>query len=94
MKSRPVLRLLRWPGELNVYGTADGEGGGGGPPTRSQEDRTANQIISLSKRASIRDVFPGQYLDSTLDQIRDNAAAGDKAARTALKLLTDKRFSK
>jgi hypothetical protein len=39
-------------------------------------------------------VFPGQYYQSTVDELEAEAAAGKRAARTALKLLFDSRFDK
>jgi hypothetical protein len=70
-------------------GAGAGSGGGGG-----LEHMTAEEIISKFKKGSIRQVFPAEYLQKTLAEIRRLAAAGDKAARTALKLLTDGRFNK
>ncbi len=61
-------------GSVACMGSAGGGGGGGG---KSQEGLTADQIISQSKRASIREVFPGQHLSKTLAQIRELAAGGD-----------------
>jgi hypothetical protein len=55
---------------------------------------TAEEAISSYKQASIRRVFPGQYYQSTIDDIEAGAAAGARAAQTALKLLFDKRFDK
>ena len=70
---------------------AGSNGGGGGG---DQEHITADEIISRYKKGSIRQVFPGELLQKTLGEIRRLAAAGDRAARTALKLLTDSRFNK
>lgn len=62
------------------------------------DDRTADDIISQEKKASIRRVFPGELLGKTLEEI--NQIAKDKkdpdrdAARRARKLLKDKRFDK
>ena len=55
---------------------------------------TADEAITSFKEASIRRVFPGQFLHTTLAEIEDAARRGDRAARTALKLLLDKRFDK
>lgn len=38
--------------------------------------------------------FPGQYLNSTLNEIQGDASDGIKEARKALKLLNDNRFKK
>jgi hypothetical protein len=61
---------------------------------RSPGQPTARAIIARRCKSSILRVFPGQWLDSTLDEIRAAAAGGDRSARTALKLLTDQRFRK
>jgi hypothetical protein len=55
---------------------------------------TADEVIAGYKLASIRRVFPGQFLSSTIDIIEGEAAKGDRSARTALKLLFEKRFDK
>jgi len=55
---------------------------------------TAEQAISEYKLASIRRVFPGQYYQSTIDEIEAAASNGNRAAQTALKLLFDRRFDK
>jgi hypothetical protein len=55
---------------------------------------TAAEAISQYKKGSVVRVFPGQYYESTIDEIESGAASGDQAARTALKLLFDKRFDK
>jgi RHS repeat-associated protein len=58
------------------------------------DEQTADEIISGSRRGSIRGRFPGQLLDKTLKEIDQLAKSGDKAAQTARKLLTDNRFKK
>ena len=55
---------------------------------------TADEAIGRYKVGSVRRVFPGQYLHSTLDIIEEEAAQGVRSAQTALKLLFDKRFDK
>jgi hypothetical protein len=55
---------------------------------------TAEEAIATYKHATIRRVFPGQYYQSTIDEIEAAAEAGERAARTALKLLFDRRFDK
>ena len=65
--------------------------------TREEMQRlgiTATEAISRYKAASIRRVFPGQYMETTLDIIEADASAGIRPAQTALKLLFDKRFDK
>ena len=55
---------------------------------------TADQAISEYTLASSRRVFPGQYYQSTIDEIEAAALDGDRAAQSALKLLFDRRFDK
>lgn len=40
------------------------------------DDRTANEIISQDKKASIRNMFPKELLDKTLKEIEDLAKKG------------------
>jgi hypothetical protein len=54
----------------------------------------ATDIISKECRGSVRKEFPGEMLDKTLEQIYNLARSGDRAARTAKKLLTESRFKK
>jgi len=54
----------------------------------------ADDYIAKNCKGSVNREFPGQYRDKTLEQIFKAARAGDKAARTAKKLLTDPRFLK
>ena len=58
------------------------------------DDRTANEIISQDKKASIRNMFPKELLDKTLKEIEDLAKKGNRIAKTAKKLLTDNDFNK
>ncbi len=60
----------------------------------SEDNMTANDIISNRRRGSIRREFPGEYLDKTYGKIKKDAKAGKKRARTAKKLLEDSRFKK
>ncbi|MCG7315952.1 hypothetical protein [Brevibacillus laterosporus] len=55
---------------------------------------TADDIISSKKKGSIRREFPTEWLNKTLDEIESAAQRGDKNAKKAKKLLTDKRFDK
>jgi hypothetical protein len=55
---------------------------------------TAQEAISRYKRASILREFPAQFLNSSLDQIEQAAKDGDRAARTALKLLFSGEYDK
>lgn len=67
----------------------------GGSGNRSDENNlTADEIISKFRKASIRREFPSEMLNRTLEEITRLARAGNKAAQTARKLLTDSRFRK
>ena len=55
---------------------------------------TPEEIIKREKKDSIRQVFPGQWLGKPLREIEAAAKKGDASARTAKKLLKDKRFDK
>lgn len=57
-------------------------------------DMYACDIISAECKGSLLRVFPGQYLNSTLNDIQSDAQDGVKEARKALKLLNDGRFKK
>lgn len=54
----------------------------------------ACDVISSECKGSVLREFPGQYLNSTLDDIQSDANDGVKEARKALKLLNDNRFKK
>ncbi|WP_147405932.1 hypothetical protein ACPEAN_11810 [Ralstonia solanacearum] len=54
----------------------------------------ADQIIAKECKASVREVFPGQWRERTLKEIMDASKDGDKTAKTAWKLLNDLRFKK
>jgi hypothetical protein len=64
----------------------------------AQDERTAGEIISADKKGSINRRFPGEMVDKTLAEIDAIARGSDKAAaraaKTARKLLTDRRFDK
>jgi len=55
---------------------------------------TAQEIIAESKKGSIYQEFPEEFLDKTLDEINKAAKKGNKVAKKARKLITDKRFNK
>jgi hypothetical protein len=65
---------------------------------RSQDERwrgkRAKEIIAEEKKGSIKTVFPGEYLDSTWEEINRAAKEGDPKAKTARKVLTEGRFDK
>jgi hypothetical protein len=54
----------------------------------------ATNWIAKNCKGSINREFPGQFKDSTLKQILDQAKTGDSAAKKAWKLLNDNRFKK
>ena len=64
------------------------------PANAEEPEPTAGDIISKEKKGSINRVFPEEMRDKTRRQIEALAREGDRAARTAKKLLTDKRFNK
>jgi RHS repeat-associated protein len=76
-------------GSIACMGGVNGGGGAG-----DLDHMTADEILARYKKGSVRQVFPGEHLNKTLAEIRRLATAGDRAARTALKLLTDSRFDK
>jgi RHS repeat-associated protein len=55
---------------------------------------SADDFISQSCKGSVRREFPSQYLDKTLEEIRQAAKSGDAIARKADKLLREGRFRK
>lgn len=62
--------------------------------SKYKESVNASQFISVFKKGSIREVFPGQYLDVTLERIEADAHRGIKAAQTAKKLLLNREYNK
>ncbi len=56
--------------------------------------QTCSSYIAANCKASILRVFPGQFLDSPVQDVLDAAKSGDTAARTARELLFDNRFRK
>lgn len=44
----------------------------------SEDNMTANDIISNRRKGSIRREFPGEYLDKTYGEIKKDAKAGKK----------------
>ena len=55
---------------------------------------TAEEIIAIEKKPTVRREFPGQWLNSSLPNIEKAAKSGDRSAKTAYKILTDNRFNK
>ncbi|MEV0093989.1 hypothetical protein [Streptomyces sp. NPDC050738] len=51
----------------------------------------ANNFISRCRKASIRQVFPGQHYGDSLGYIK---GCGERSCNTAWKLLNDNRFTK
>ncbi len=60
----------------------------------TQDDKTADEIISENKKGGIRQKFPKEWLNKTMQEIEKAAKAGNRTARTAKKLLNDKDFDK
>jgi hypothetical protein len=58
------------------------------------DKRSADQIIGADKKGSIRSEFPSEWLNKTYNEIKRAAEAGDRAARTAKKLLDSKEYDK
>ncbi|PWN59928.1 hypothetical protein C1634_018085 [Chryseobacterium viscerum] len=54
-------------------------------------DKPVQEFISTYRKGSIKAVFPGEHLHSTVKEVLQN---NDKAAKTARKLLIDGRFLK
>ena len=73
---------------------AAGELRAGGKLLKAAEELTATEYISKYLKGGINRVFPGQFNGATIKEIQEAAAAGNRDARTALKLLTDGRFKK
>jgi len=63
-------------------------------PSNDDRNKTAGDIIKEKKKGTVHDVFPGEYLNKTLAEIERDARQNVKNAKTAKKLLTDKRFDK
>ena len=62
--------------------------------SNNDQNKTAQDIISEKKKASIHHEFPGEYLHKTLAEIERDARQNVSNAKRAKKLLTDKRFDK
>ena len=60
----------------------------------SGDPRRADEIIGDEKKATIRRVFPAEYLRHTYDEIAAAAQGGSLGAKTAKKLLGSTRFDK
>jgi hypothetical protein len=92
----PIDKAARWADNhplllLPLAGLA-AMGGNEGPI--EADELTAEEYISQYLKGGINSVFPGQFRDSTIKVIEAAAKNGDRAAKTALKLLTDGRFKK
>jgi RHS repeat-associated protein len=86
---------LGWAsGQTNAYAYVNGNPVQNIDPLGLASIPTADDIISDQCQASVRRVFPGQYLGMTLAEIRALAQSGDRGAKTAWKLLNDGRFRK
>jgi hypothetical protein len=81
--------------------TMTDSGGSDAPPndadsiTVAQDlTQTCSAYIAANCQGKILRVFPGQFLNSTLQDVITAAKSGDPAAQTARKLLFDNRFKK
>lgn len=63
----------------------------GGP---AAGELTAERIIARFKKGSINQVFPGEMRAKTFNEIEELAKSGNRAAKTAYKLLKEIRFNK
>jgi hypothetical protein len=65
-------------------------------PLRVAQDfsQTCAAYIAANRQAKVLRVFPGQFLNSSLQDLLAAAKAGDPAARRACKLLFDNRWKK
>jgi hypothetical protein len=65
-------------------------------PTQPLENTriTSQQFIAANCKASVLRVFPGEYLDLTVQRVLDDARAGNRRAQTARKLLLDSAYRK
>jgi hypothetical protein len=57
-------------------------------------DKRVEEFIVKDRKGSIRIEFPGEFLDAPVREVLEKAKSGDRAARTAKKLLIDNRFLK
>jgi len=62
--------------------------------SNDDKNRTARDIIGKEKKGAINREFPGEYLDKTMAEIERDAKQNVPNAKSAKKLLTDKRFDK
>ena len=62
--------------------------------SNNDKNRTARDIIGKEKKGAINREFPGEYFDKTMAEIERDAKQNIQNAKTARKLLTDKRFDK
>ena len=56
--------------------------------------KTAQEVLAEEVKGSARSQFPSEMLNKTLEQIQKLAKRGNKAAKTAWKLLSSNRFKK
>ncbi len=73
---------------------AGGEMRAGRQLLQASRELTAAEYISKNLKGGINAVFPGQFKGMAIKEIEAAAKNGDRAARTAMKLLTDGRFTK
>jgi hypothetical protein len=64
------------------------------PEVQVAQNVTCSAFIAQNCKGSVLSVFPGEYLDQTVDQVLKVAKAGVGAAQTAKKLLFNNRYRK
>jgi RHS repeat-associated protein len=92
--AQAALAIIRELRDNGATVSAPNTGGGSGGSKPPKDTRTADQIISQDKKGSIRRRFPREMLENTLAEIENLAAAGNKHAQSALKLLTQRYYRK
>ena len=63
-------------------------------PIQVAQAQTCQDFIVANCKASILRIFPGQFLNMTVDQVNQLADQGDADARTAKKLLSRREYRK
>ena len=91
---RMAIYVAKDKGKKGKDKTGNNDNQANGDNNVSEDDKTADEIISEEKKGSIRKKFPSEWLDKTKKEIEKAAKKGDKSAQTAKKLLQDKDFNK
>jgi len=58
------------------------------------DPRSAKQINADEKKAGITRQFPGEWSEATFDEIDQESKSGNRSARKARKLLTDRGYDR